>query len=156
MQLDCRIHYVSGVRADPHCRKCARRNANKIGVDSKNQVSPSIGVASPPLRRSDPLGTSDAKQAVRNIPPSRAAVQASAVSSAALTYATQLQIQKRGKKCVACGAGSIGVVFCFEACPACGEKINAFNAAQPWYPGPCVGELFTKTRDALRKLLRAR
>lgn len=156
MQLDCGYHHVSGVRADQHCRKCARRNANKKPVDSENQVTPSVGVTSPLLRRSAPLGTSDAKQAVKNSPASKASARDVAAKSAALASATQLQIQNRGKKCVACGAGSIGVVFCFEACPACGEKISAFTAAQPWYPGPCVGELFTKTRDALRQLLRTR
>lgn len=158
MQLDCTIHYVAGVRADSHCRKCARRNANKKVVDSENQVTPSVGVASPlPLNRSGQLISPGITQPAGSLPSLRAtAPLGSAEISIARANATQLQIQLRGKKCVACGAGSIGVVFCFEACPACGERINGFISKLPWYPGPCVGELFEKTRADLRRLLRTR
>ena len=61
---------------------------------------------------------------------------------------------KTRRPCVGCRVPGYGIVFGLEVCERCGKRVNAAIASEPWYPGPCVGEVFKQTQRTLRIFLK--
>ena len=129
MQLDCKRHAISGVRADMTCRKCARLNEKNATLDTTEKAghfyssTPSGHVAKAP--KAAPRSSGAPATPAAKPPTVKAAAAVSVRGSMKNADATQLQ-KRRG--CKFCRAAGRGVVWGVETCSACGELLNEVAA----------------------------